>query len=102
MLTPRLSRLHDPLVAEIPWRDEQEQAVLDIVKASGGGQLAFGIIRNDGIVHPQPPVRRAMDIVVKAIEKLGHKVIEWNPPAHARCLDIAVCLSSPLIPPYLT
>jgi amidase len=82
--------LHDPLVAEIPWRDEQEQAVLDIVKASSGGQLAFGIMRSDGIVGLQPPVARAIDIVEKTIEKLGHKFIKWGPPSHPRCLDITV------------
>lgn len=86
--------LHDPLVAEIPWRDEKEKEVLELVKKSGGGQLAFGVIRSDGIVNLQPPVRRAIDIVVKTAEKLGHKVIEWTPPSHQRGLDIAVrCLS---------
>jgi amidase len=82
--------LHDPLVAEIPWRDEQEQAVFELVKSSGGGQLSFGILRTDGLVQPQPPVRRAVEIVVKTIEKLGHKVIEWQPPSHERGLGIAV------------
>ncbi|KAE8445125.1 hypothetical protein EG329_013727 [Mollisiaceae sp. DMI_Dod_QoI] len=80
--------LHDPLVAEIPWRDEQEQAVLDIVSGSGG-QLTFGVSRSDGIVNCQPPVRRAIDIVIKTAEKLGHKVFEWSPPDHKRCLEIA-------------
>ena len=83
--------LHDPLVSEIPWRDGQEQAVLDLVKSSGGGQLAFAVMRTDGIVQPQPPVRRAVEIVVKTIEKLGHKIIEWKPPSHQKGLDIAVC-----------
>lgn len=81
--------LHDPLVAEIPWRDEQEQAVLDIVNSRGGGQLAFGVMVSDGTIRPQPPVRRAIDIVVKTAEKLGHKVIEWKPPSHQRGLDVA-------------
>ena len=84
--------LQDPMVAEIPWRDEQEQAIFEIVKSSGGGQLTFGIMKSDGIVHPHPPVLRAVDIVVKTIEKLGHKVIEWKPPSHAHGLDLAVCL----------
>ncbi|KAF4614351.1 hypothetical protein G7Y89_g15387 [Cudoniella acicularis] len=81
--------LHDPLVAEIPWRDEQEQAVLELVKQGGGGQLAFGIMRGDENVTPQPPVKRALDVVVKTVEKLGHKVIEWKPPSHAKALEIA-------------
>lgn len=83
--------LHDPLVVELPWRDEQEQAILDIVKSSGGEQLAFGVIRTDGVVQPQPPVRRAVDIVVETVKKLGHKVVEWKPPSHATAS--ALCVS---------
>ncbi|CAG8961864.1 hypothetical protein HYFRA_00013664 [Hymenoscyphus fraxineus] len=81
--------LHDPLVAEIPWRDEHEKVVLDIVKDGSGGQLCFGIMRNDGVIHPQPPLKRALDIVIKTIEKLGHKVIEWSPPSHKDGLEVA-------------
>ncbi|KAH7346303.1 amidase [Rhexocercosporidium sp. MPI-PUGE-AT-0058] len=82
--------LHDPLVAEIPWRDEQEQAVLDVIKSSDGRQLAFGVMADDGTVRPQPPVRRAIDIVVKTVEKLGHKVVEWKPPSHVRAAELAL------------
>jgi amidase len=88
--------LHDPLVAEIPWRDAQEQAVLDLVKSSGDGQLSFGVMHLDGQIHPQPPVRRAIEIVVKTVEKLGHKVIEWKPPSHKRGVDLCVRNPSPL------
>ncbi|ESZ95607.1 hypothetical protein SBOR_4003 [Sclerotinia borealis F-4128] len=76
--------LHDPLVCEIPWRDEQEQMVLDIIHSNGGGQLAFGVFKCDRGVAPQPPVARAIDIVVNTVKRLGHKVIEWNPPSHQR------------------
>ncbi|KAG4428877.1 hypothetical protein IFR05_015638 [Cadophora sp. M221] len=82
--------LHDPLVAEIPWRDDQEQAVLDVIKSNGGSQLAFGVMPNDGMVQPQPPVRRAIDIVVKTVEKLGHKVVEWKPPSHEIAAELAL------------
>ncbi len=84
--------LHDPLVSEIPWRHEKEQEVLDIVKAGGGGQLVFAIMPDDGTVRPQPPVKRAIDMVVKLIEKLGHKTMEWKPPSHSRCNEIVVSL----------
>ena len=72
--------LHDPQVHEIPWRDEQEQQVQDIIRSSGKGQLAFGILKHDGIVTPQPPVQRAVEMVVKTIEKLGHKVGAMDRP----------------------
>lgn len=90
--------LYDPLVNELPWRSEQEQTILDIASKNGGSQLCFGIMRGDGIVKPQPPVLRAIDIVVKTIEKLGHKVIEWKPPSHERCLEITVSFCSFLAP----
>ncbi|KAB8293877.1 hypothetical protein EYC80_009356 [Monilinia laxa] len=76
--------LHDPLVCEIPWRDEQEQMVLDTIKSNGGGQLAFGVFKCDRGVAPQPPVARAIDIVVNTVKRLGHKTIEWTPPSHQR------------------
>jgi amidase len=89
--------LHDPIVAEIPWRDEQEQAVYDIVKSSGGSQLVFGVLRDDGAITPHPPVRRAIEIVVQTVRKLGHRIIEWKPPSHARALDLTVRILTFLI-----
>jgi amidase len=69
--------LHDPLVHPLPWRDDEERQILDIVNAlapSGAHKLAFGVVRHDGYVAPHPPVSRAMEIVVKAMEQLGHEV----------------------------
>ena len=80
--------LHDPLCIEMPWRDDQELAVADIIKSKK--QMSFGILRHDGAVTPHPPVRRAIDMVEKTIENLGHKIIEWKPPSHSRGVDICV------------
>ena len=68
--------LHDPLVHEIPWRQEQEKAVIDLVNSTktGSGRLAFGILSNDRTVTPHPPVRRAVEIVRQTVERFGHKV----------------------------
>lgn len=82
---------YDPLVVDMPWRDAEEQAIRDIVKsASSKGQLALAVLKTDGIVTPQPPVQRAITAVVEALEKAGHKVIEWKPPSHQRLLDITM------------
>ena len=72
--------LHDPLVIELPWRDEQEEEILESVKSQtiGKGKLSFGVLRNDGVVTPHPPVQRAVEAVVKVLEKLGHQVIRLN------------------------
>lgn len=68
--------LRDPLVHEMPWRDAHERQILDHVgaKQSQTPKLAFGILRHDGVVNPQPPIRRALDIVENSLKKLGHKV----------------------------
>ncbi|KAF2117414.1 amidase signature domain-containing protein [Lophiotrema nucula] len=83
--------LHDPFVHELPWRHEQEKEILELTGAIGDaskvGRLSFGVFKTDGIVTPHPPVRRAVDIVVKALQDLGHEVIEWKPPPHNAILD---------------
>jgi len=71
--------LHDPLVHELPWRNEQEEAITKLAKEK---KLCFAVMRHDGHVAPHPPVSRAVEETVKLVESLGHKVIEWKPPAH--------------------
>jgi amidase len=67
--------LHDPLALELPWRDEMEEQTLALIEASASGQgkLAFGIMYDDGIVRPQPPVARALRIMAELLQRLGHK-----------------------------
>ena len=77
--------LHDPLCHEIPWRDDHEEQVHQVLSTS---RMTFGIMRHDGVVTPHPPVQRAVSIVVKALEKLGHRILEWKPPSHKRGNDI--------------
>lgn len=78
--------LYDPQVVELPYRDELEQETRELAK----GQLVFGIMDHDGVVTPHPPMARAIEIVRSAIEKLGHKVVKWSPPAHIRAVEILV------------
>jgi len=77
--------LHDPLVLEIPWRHQDS---LD------GQPLTFGIMKHDGLITPHPPVTRAIDIVISAVQKMGHRVTDWSPPSHAR--GYALVVNAPL------
>ncbi|GIZ40108.1 hypothetical protein CKM354_000346000 [Cercospora kikuchii] len=82
--------LNDPLTHEIPWRDEAELAVSDPVRRLST-KLSFAVLRHDGACSPTPPVARAIDTAVKAMEKLGHQVIEWKPtPEHSKLAEICV------------
>jgi len=76
---------HDPLVHDIPWRQEQETTTLDLAKNK---KLCFAVLRHDGVVGPMPPVLRAVNETAAAMEKAGHKVIEWTPPSHANIIKI--------------
>lgn len=78
----------DPRVVEIPWRNDIYE---DFVQATKGGrQLVFGIMRNDGIVQPQPPISRGLDILIEQVKNLGHKVVNWQPPSHEETNQLSV------------
>jgi amidase len=74
--------LYDPLVVDMPWREDVVKETEALVKGSSE-KVCFAIMKSDGIVNPQPTVARALQMCVDALEKEGHKVIEWQPPAHA-------------------
>ncbi|KAF2641022.1 amidase [Massarina eburnea CBS 473.64] len=84
--------LYDPLVHEIPWRDDHDREIRDLIHGldTGKGRLTFGVMRTDGIVTPHPPVRRAIDILVSALQNAGHEILEWTPPPHKPLLDAAL------------
>jgi amidase len=75
---------YDPLVNEIPWRADHEAEIKQAKK------LCFGVLRTDGVVNPTPPVARAIDIVVKALQDAGHEVVDWTPPSHRTICDTGI------------
>ncbi|KAM7192735.1 Amidase signature domain containing protein [Rhypophila sp. PSN 637] len=73
--------LHDPYIVPIPWRETEEH------HAESGNldppyRPAFGIMENDGVVTPHPPVQRALKAVKKALSNIGHKMVPWEPPSN--------------------
>ncbi|OQE36751.1 hypothetical protein PENCOP_c011G08448 [Penicillium coprophilum] len=65
----------DPSVVPIPWRQ-------DLATPSVGRKLKLGVVFDDGVVKPQPPVTRAMHETVDALRAAGHEVIEWDTSLH--------------------
>ncbi|PLN82898.1 amidase signature enzyme [Aspergillus taichungensis] len=64
----------DPGCVPIPWRKD-----LATVR---GRKLKLGIIYDDGVVLPQPPVTRALRELVQKLRDAGHEVIEWDLSLH--------------------
>jgi amidase len=58
----------DPNMVPIPWRE------IDLPE-----KLCFGIIMDNGLCRPTPPVIRALNETKAALEAAGHRVVEWVP-----------------------
>lgn len=71
--------LKDPKALPIPWRE------VTIPK-----KLRFGVVRNDGMVTPTPPVQRALNATVQKLKQAGHEVIDWDATTHSQALSILV------------
>ncbi|KAK7727577.1 hypothetical protein SLS63_007019 [Diaporthe eres] len=78
--------LRDPLVAEIPWRQDVYEATR---RATGEKQqLVIGIAPTDGLVTPQPPVLRAVETVAKALRDAGHVVVPFSHGPTEEAIDL--------------
>ncbi|KAK0384694.1 hypothetical protein NLU13_7172 [Sarocladium strictum] len=60
--------LRDPKCLPIPWRKEELPE-----------KLKIGVMWNDSMVIPTPPVARALEEVVTKLRKAGHDVVDWDP-----------------------
>lgn len=60
--------LHDAKCVPIPWRPAQLPS-----------KLKVGVMWNDGLVKPTPPIQRAMQQTVEKLKAAGVEVIEWEP-----------------------
>lgn len=72
----------DITLSNAPWRPVDENGKgLGYEGWSGeGGKLRVGVMRDDGVVRPVKPVRRAMDATVAALVKSGKaEIVEVEP-----------------------
>ncbi|KAJ5626117.1 hypothetical protein N7510_002426 [Penicillium lagena] len=71
----------DPGSIPIPWRKELAALPTD-------RKLRLGVVFDDGVVRPQPPIIRAMRETVQALRDAGHEVIEWDASLHKEGTDL--------------
>ncbi|OJJ32066.1 hypothetical protein ASPWEDRAFT_175370 [Aspergillus wentii DTO 134E9] len=64
----------DPGCVPIPWRKE--------LAAMPSKKLKLGIVYDDGVVKPQPPVTRALHDAAAKLKAAGHEVVEWDATRH--------------------
>ena len=75
--------LQDPKVVPMPWREDVYQKVLN-------QRLKIGLIINDGIVEPQPPVKRAVQEAAALFRNAGHEIVLWDTSEHMSFIEIQV------------
>ncbi|CAF0964692.1 unnamed protein product [Rotaria sordida] len=75
--------LIDPKVHNIPWRE-------DLFQEGQMDKLCFGVIQFDQEVHLSPPVQRAINMAINALEKAGHQVIEWDTTDHPQAIEMLI------------
>lgn len=70
---------YEPSLIEILWRTNVQISP----------RLRIGVVWNDGVVQPHPPITRALKDAVAALQAQGHTVVEWNTGLHRPLIDAA-------------
>lgn len=60
--------LRDTKCHPIPWR-----------KAEVPKKLKIGVMWNDGIIQPTPPIARALKEAADKLKAAGHELVDWDP-----------------------
>jgi amidase len=102
--------LKDPLVMRKRW-SEEEYGLIDHGREDSAGErkLCFGIVWDDEIIAPHPPIQRGLEMVKEALLAKGHRgkypflpsflglgsqdthtVVDWKAHKHDEIYDVAV------------
>ncbi|KAI1205783.1 amidase signature domain-containing protein [Annulohypoxylon truncatum] len=72
---------HDARCAPVPWRDE-------IFQEFRSKPLTIGLLTDDGVMRPHPPIIRVLLSLVEKLQAAGHEIVEWNADLHAECIQV--------------
>ncbi|CAE6456123.1 unnamed protein product [Rhizoctonia solani] len=75
-------------VLNIPWNQS-------VAQSRGQGlpkRLVIGILRDDGVVAPHPPIAAQLQKTRAALLAAGHEVVDWIPMEHQEAWDLIVKL----------
>lgn len=74
--------LIEPSCLPIPWSDQDTQL-------GNPKRLKLGIMWDDGVVRPHPPVLRALEEVKERLKGYGDiQIVDWNPYRHDEAWEI--------------
>ncbi|KAH6685448.1 amidase signature domain-containing protein [Plectosphaerella plurivora] len=92
-----IALFEDAILGMAPWETETSLVPLPWKKVDDPTpqQLTIGVIWDDGVVHPHPPVLRALGTAVEKLKAAGCNVIDWEPYQHAGAADLIKALYFP-------
>ncbi|KAF4332815.1 general amidase [Fusarium beomiforme] len=70
---------HDARCAPLPWRGH-------LYEEMHSRPLTIGVLMDDGVVRPHPPITRTLRDAVEALKLEGHEIVEWNTELHEECI----------------
>lgn len=71
-----------------PWEEETCLVPLPWKELTPSRDFTVGVLWDDGIVHPHPPIQRAMKIAVAKMKAAGINTVDWEPYKHAHGMRI--------------
>ncbi|KAK7416284.1 hypothetical protein QQZ08_012058 [Neonectria magnoliae] len=71
----------DARCVPIPWREDMYNEALS-------HPLTIGVLFDDNVVRPNPPISRVLRSAVDALSAAGHDIIEWNAQLHEDCVRV--------------
>ncbi|KAI0148340.1 amidase [Hypoxylon sp. NC0597] len=71
----------DARCAPIPWKEE-------IFQDFRSKPLTIGLLTDDGVVRPHPPIKRVLLSLVEKLHAAGHDIVEWNADLHPECIQV--------------
>lgn len=72
--------LQEPSLVGLPWKAAERFQT----------PLKIGVIWNDGIVQPHPPVTRCLQETVSSLKAAGHSIVTWDTKLHR---DLVECIN---------
>ncbi len=69
----------DPSCIRQPWSEERHARI---------PKMRIGVMWDNGVVQPIPPITRTLEEVVSALIKAGHEVVDWAPTGHKEAIAI--------------
>lgn len=80
------------LIRNEPWTKDSRCAPItwqaSVYKETLEKKLTIGILVDDGIVRPQPPIERVLRLAAELLKKNGHDIVEWTHDLHHECIEL--------------